>query len=106
MASLFLPRNRSAPFSARSISTKNLKPLQGRGAVANEVLALIPLNLDGSMFNPDWQDWKKDSLASRLAPDFTGWEKANAKFEAQLEKVVKALRADGKVRERPPEPRL
>jgi len=43
---------------------------------------------------------------SLKAPDFTGWDKNNAKFEAQLERVIKALRADGKARQPPPKPRL
>ena len=71
-----------------------------------QVLAIIPLNLDGYMFHPHWQDWKKQHLTDRLATDFEGWEKDNHKFEEQLEKVVKALRADGGAREQPPQPRL
>jgi hypothetical protein len=70
------------------------------------ILALIPLNLDGQMFKPDWQDWKQQPLISRMAPGFTGWDKDNAQFEAQLEKIIQALRADGHARELPPRPRL
>jgi hypothetical protein len=58
------------------------------------------------MFKKDWNDWKKRVLTTRSAPDFTGWDKNNAKFEAQLEAVIKALRADAGARERPPKPRL
>jgi hypothetical protein len=71
-----------------------------------EILALIPLHLDGYMFKPDWQDWKQQHLITRMAPDFTGWDKDNAKFDAQLEKVIQALRADAAARQPPPKPRL
>ena len=64
------------------------------------VLAIIPLNLDGQMFKPDWHDWKKETLTSRLAADFTGWKNDDDKFNRELEKVIKALRADA----RPPGP--
>lgn len=59
-----------------------------------EVLSLIPLNLDGYMFNEEWRSEWKGQITSRVAPDFTNWEYDNPKFEEQLERVVKALRAD------------
>jgi len=74
-----------------------------------ETLAIIPLNLDGHFFSPEWRarkDWKEQHLTTRLAADFTGWERAHKKFEAQLGRVVKALRADGAMRERPPKQKL
>ena len=71
-----------------------------------EILAIIPLNLDGYMFKPDWTDWKQQHLTTRMAPDFTGWDKDNAKFEQQLEAVIKALRADAGAREPAPKPLL
>jgi hypothetical protein len=71
-----------------------------------QVLAIIPLNLDGYVFDPQWQDWKKQHLTDRVAADFTGWESDNAKFEAHLASVVKALRADAGAREQPPKPKL
>ncbi len=71
-----------------------------------EVLAIIPLNLDDFVFRPDWQDWKKDILTTRAAPDFTDWKKDDDKFNAQIDKVIQALRADGGGRGHPPQPRL
>jgi len=69
-----------------------------------KVLSLIPLNLDGLLFN--WNNGKAQQVKSRLAADFTGWETDNATFERELEKLVKALRADDGGRPPAPEPKL
>ena len=68
------------------------------------MLSLIPLNLEGSMF--DWKGAHGATLRKRLAADFTGWAQDNATFEAQFERVVAALRSDDQAREAPPAPKL
>jgi hypothetical protein len=71
-----------------------------------KALALIPLNLDGSLFSADYQSGKKAEITSRVAANFVGWEKDHALFDRELEKVIRALRTDDAGREKPPPPKL
>ncbi len=69
-----------------------------------KVLSLIPLNLDGHLFR--WENGKADEVKSRMAADFTGWEKDNEKFEAAFDELVKALKTDNRSREPAPKTML
>lgn len=81
---------------------KEREILRERGS---SVLAIIPLTLD-DFFLKHWQDGRAATLRKRRAADFIGWESDNAKFEASLEKLVKALRPGKSSRQTPPVSRL
>jgi hypothetical protein len=63
-----------------------------------KVLVLIPLNLDGYLFNK-WTSGKGSQVRQRLAADFRGWKRSHSQFEQEVEKVIRALRSDDAARE-------
>ena len=73
-----------------------------------QVMALIPLNLDGHLFKKSRKATTATAtvIKSRIAADFTGWENDNDKFESEFARLLKALRADDGGREKPPTQRL
>ena len=71
------------------------------------VQKLIPLNLDGYMFTDDWDlGVLAKEIRSRVAADFRDWEKPTSNFAQQVDRVIKALRADEGARELPPPSKL
>jgi hypothetical protein len=81
---------------------KEQQLMKDRGA---KVQVLVPLNLDGYLFSDKWKSGYQAQVRRRLAADFTD-SMDTLKFEAQVERLIKALRADEGARERPPKQRL
>jgi len=68
------------------------------------VLGLIPLDLDGALF--DWKDGKATALTSRFAPDFSAWANDEEQYQRQFQQLLKALRVGDRGRKAPPRSRL
>lgn len=60
-----------------------------------KVLALIPLDLDGYLFEGTWDTGKSSQIRERVAADFRGWRKNSAKFQKQIGNVIRALQVEG-----------
>jgi len=88
------------------ISTAFEKEQQLMKQRGGKVHSLVPLNLDGHMFSGEWKSGKSAQIKSRLAADFTGWEADNDKFNEQVNRLLKALRADAGGRASPPTSKL
>ena len=71
-----------------------------------EVLSIIPIDLDGFLFDEACDNEHGATLRARHAPSFKGWEDDETIFDRQLERLVRALRADDLARPLPPEGKL
>jgi TIR domain/Pentapeptide repeats (8 copies) len=85
--------------------------LEKEGALRKErgkpIQKLIPLNLDGYMFTDKWDlGVLAKEIRSRVAADFRDWENSSSNFDKQVDRVIKALRADEEGREQPPPSKL
>jgi hypothetical protein len=93
------------------VKTEIKTTLQKEQALEREkgktVSKLIPLNLDGYMFTAQWDlGVLANEIRGRVAADFRDWETDQAKFNDQVNRVIKALRADEGAIEPPPPSRL
>jgi len=70
-----------------------------------KVQVLVPLNLDGYLFSDKWKSGYQAQVRRRLAADFTATSDAG-KFDEQVERLIRALRADEGALEKPPKQRL
>lgn len=66
----------------------------------------MPLNLDGYLFSDKWNSGYRAQIRRRLAADFTQSATDWIKFDAEMESLIRALRADEGAREKPPKARL
>lgn len=71
-----------------------------------DVLVLIPIDIDDYLFNNNCTNIFKEELENRLAAKFEGWERDNSIFEREVEKVIEALRIERGVFDKPPEQKL
>jgi hypothetical protein len=89
------------------IKTTLGKELLLRKERGKPVHKLIPLNLDGYMLTDQWDlGVLANEIRSRVAANFQGWETNKQNFDIQVDRVIKALRADEGGREKPPPSKL
>jgi hypothetical protein len=68
-----------------------------------KVLALIPLDLDGALFNSTSAGAKSVEIRSRHAADFTRWGSSEEAFSDAVNRLLPALRTNRLSREPPPQ---
>lgn len=84
---------------------KEQQIMKERGAKAQ---VLVPLNLDGYLFSDkcNSKHGYQAQIRRRLAADFTQIGTDSTKFDAEVERLIRALRADEGAREKPPKGKL
>ena len=68
------------------------KEIDIRKNEGRKVTALVPVDLDGHVFN--WEHGLKDEVCSRNVGDFKDWGPRKGIPEDALEKLIRALRLD------------
>ncbi len=64
-----------------------------RQVAKDDVWRIIPLDLDGHLFSPEY-DGGALRIRDRLAGDFTGWKTDSDKFDRQIARVIQAIRIE------------
>lgn len=82
----------SSPWVEEEIAKAKQKERELWKARERKTLALIPLDLDGYVFD-GWESAMQSEVVRRSVADFKGWED-DATFDVGFEKLVKALRVD------------
>ena len=59
-----------------------------------------------TFFSGQWKSGKEEQVNSRVVSDFTEWEQDDEKFNAEIERLMKALRVDEYAREIAPKSKL
>jgi hypothetical protein len=77
--------------------------MKERGAKAH---VLVPLNLDGYLFSDKWKSGYQAQIRRRLAADFTESGTDSVKFDAEVGRLIRSLRADEGAQEKPPKARI
>ena len=70
-----------------------------------KTLAMVPITIDDFVFSDDYDAGIKSEILSRKVADLRQWKDRDS-FEAGMEQVIQALRADENKKEEPPSPKL
>ncbi len=57
---------------------------------------MFPITIDDYLFDEWGHPRKADVLAKIIGKDFIGWNRSVDKYDAAFEKLLKALKAEGK----------
>lgn len=79
--------------SASCLDNEIQRALMKEERTGRKSKAFMVLDLDGSLSDPAWSDWKKLCLRSRTVFDFQGWRVGGLGFKKQVRRLVAQLRS-------------